>query len=811
MYVCVCVCVCCTGENSPHDFVNPYQLEAEDEDDDDDTSLPDSQRIDFTCSTRSRNGSPLDRSASPIPAFLSQLKAVAGKSVDADAPPGERGSPLQLDSDNTRSSPLDEEGSVEGRRGGRFRSGSGLSRRSAITKNNKDRLMSSRDRARSRSHSGTRVPGPRVSNSRSLDDNHVTPTPPGEAEHARTASIPGIKIRKASTQVTPGPQLAQSVPIQRHHIPIATTTGLTHTPTTSHTITSPAPLATTSPDDSEPESNRSYVIPQQMHNSDSDTIPVVTDDEALLNSIAGGKVDVEMSLSPSLLRRHLNSNNNRRSGGGSPSITPPQHHHRSRSTSPEPTPTQRPVPRPRKTTPAPQDDGAVHATPFLDEFRKVQTLPQDKSDSFTKKTSPISSPASLPRALTPERKQEVRPVISSKDKDLFRKVGAPPSKPPAVWKGGEGRGQGSEEFKKVGVAVSTKPQPSSSELKTQPSSKEQEVKERVEREMVVPVMTTPLFSPPTHPPPSKPSVPARKRVLPTTPPEDHPPPTSTTSISHSGQPEAKPLHSRKTISDIGKQPSTTSSIISETSTTSEPSHHSSSAAAAAAAADSTSISSSGSGDSHPSRHSLELGVEDPHSNPPPPHVQPLSPLPSTLPPPPEQQPPSLPTTTTTSPTSTTAAADTRLSSRGFSRRNATRVSRNKRPPPQLGQTTGEDNSVENPGPQDADDKNDDDDLNQPRFRTRSGAVRNSGAGRPQRGLRGTAAGRGGTEGKHHLNTFEEEGEDEREERLGSRSRGSTVNSRDRGLARKARTAAVASNREGQGQLTTPTFKTDGEN
>lgn len=144
-------------------FVNPYQLEAEDQDDDDESSL--------VPSTSGRQAAEL----------------VDYKSLDSSSSP-------VAGADESQPRAFKEGGKIRSRE-------SGLSRRSAISKADKNRLLGSRERARSRSRSGSRVPGPSVS-SPSLDKSSGGPQP---------AKIPSIKIRKPST---PAPELGADQPPQ---------------------------------------------------------------------------------------------------------------------------------------------------------------------------------------------------------------------------------------------------------------------------------------------------------------------------------------------------------------------------------------------------------------------------------------------------------------------------------------------------------------------------------------------------------------------------------------------------------------------
>ena len=732
----------------------------EDEDDDDD-SMAGSQRLSFSPSL---DGSYTDRTSPSLFSKLEEYKASKQSSNEFTEKPG----------GITRS-----------------RQGSGLSRRSAINKANRDRFLSSRDRARSRSHSGSRVPGPSATGSGTSEHEELSGT---ETQHVRTGSIPGITIRKPSTQSPP----VGSPAYEPRVTPISTDL-----------------------DDSEPEPSVIHQI-LKADSTDSDII------------ISGGIIDVEKSVSPIAFSRPPRSDVDSSPSSASQSPQLP------RATAPRPTPPARkpplmdkpaaPVPRPRRNVA--EDKPAEHhalvtdefrkvPSPLGDDFRKVGASPvmgstpervQSSAHDDFKKTgaspvmgrkkvqSPVqdefrkigsSQVASSHR--TPERKAESPahdefrkiggasprsgleriggvPLPSMDDPDLFKKVGKPPAKPPAELKGGADTHKSADDsdLKKVsldrlktGVSLSKSLDDRNfSELKKAPVREEVKVETSVALTSAAPPQT----SSPKYQPPVKPVAPTRRRVL----------PAVTTQ-----QQDILSTDPRKNINDIGKQDSvlSTGSVMSEVSTTLETDH---------SVMDSpTSVTSSGSSDGQ----TTEVGT----------YQRPLDPdLTATLVS--DSTPTSLVPDSASTPTETSVSdlasppSSSERPARAFTRKNATRVSRNRRPSPQpqVGDEDSKPDSAEDPSP---------------RFRARSGMV-----SRPARRPRGGQRGSGGevSSGGDHVGPATAKLAEEEEEQLRG-ARGSSLSNQDRGLARRARIAA-AQQREAAGQHThTPKYKTDGEN
>lgn len=258
-------------------FVSPYQLEVEDQDDDDD---------DETRFTPSPSGSQQDTSSATN--LLKSLKA-ASKDLEFDLSPA-------------LSDPEDPRPRANSDGGGRIRSrSSGLSRHRAISKADKSRLLSSRERARSRYRSGSQVPGPSLTSAAS------------SSQHDPLASsLPAIKVRKPSTQGAPMSYHSQSMPRETQPPADGLMFGRTKSvPTkqlpeegvafgrTKSVPTDPQLLEST--EDSGSESGRSYII-KQMHDVPSSDSDIMTVEGMMPESLS--RIDVEESVRPGMVEAY---------------------------------------------------------------------------------------------------------------------------------------------------------------------------------------------------------------------------------------------------------------------------------------------------------------------------------------------------------------------------------------------------------------------------------------------------------------------------------------------------------------------------
>ena len=374
--------------------MSPYQLEVEDQDDDDE---------DMSHFTASPSGSQRDKS-SPTD-LLRGLKA-ASKELDFDVSPG-----LSNFSDS------DDSHSRDGGVRPRSRS-SGLSRRSAISKADKGRLMRSRENARSRYRSGSQVPGPSLAAA-------VNST----ADDPLSNSLPSIKVRKPSTTQAAANSTQsmpresgltfgriQSVPQE----PEVLVEGLEFARTKS-VPTDPVQLG--SAEDSGSESNRSYII-RQMHDipsSDSDIMMV----EGLVPESVSG-IDVLESIQPEPFRRQSPSGSLDRASREIKSSQSPTAEFKKVGTHAAQDEFK------KVGTPSAQDEFKKVGTPAAqDEFKKVGT--PAAQDEFKK----IGTPAAqddFKKTGTPQARDEFKKIVSPAVEDEFTKIGS----------------SARDEFKKVG-------------------------------------------------------------------------------------------------------------------------------------------------------------------------------------------------------------------------------------------------------------------------------------------------------------------------------------------------------------------------
>ena len=305
------------GDTITSDFVNPYQLSAEDTDNDDDdaNSLSGSySQLNFTGSTEN---------ISPSSTLLNQLKASP-----------ELGFGSYSDSEDQRPKSIGSRRSLSRK--------SGLTRKMAMSGNEKNRLKRSRDRARSRS-------GSRGASSGNHNISPISSMEPSEARvestvHPITSSVPSIKIRKPSIQQGP-----ESLP--------------------SRLISSPD-------SDGDLTTNRQKIIVQQAASSfDSDIMEIGTSTSAVMMNI-----DPEESINTLNMAKFRKRSE---SPASSPERVPAQ------SKSPIP------APRPRSRN---QQEPEKKIDEVFDEFKKVlspQSHAEDMPspwDEFKKVSSVASHP-----------------------------------------------------------------------------------------------------------------------------------------------------------------------------------------------------------------------------------------------------------------------------------------------------------------------------------------------------------------------------------------------------------------------------------
>ncbi len=449
-------------------------------------------------------------------------------------------------------------------------SGMGLARRRAISKADKSRLMSSRERARSTSRrQGSGVPSP------TLSGGGGSPAPPtkmsdGESD-GNQPGVPSIKIRKPSTQALPYSDRTQSLPCE---LPLQ-----------------PIPNGDS---DTEAESNKGFKVVRQMQKMSSTESDVMVVGSEYLPSSSLANVEHSITAASAAAARSQWTSNNRSSSsssspehasmqkstpGGSPRVrsnSKPEGHQavlkkeKSPATmsSNQSTPDKKATPdlfrkvggasssSEAKTTPSSERHNGDASDPFKkvgssklpepekspavvkksDPFKKVGSskLPEpENSPAVVKKSDPFKKVGS---SKLPEPEKSPAVVKKSESGDLFRKVGKAPSKSPEVQRSPatEKRSDTSDLFKKVGGPPSKSERSPSLEKKSEDSGdlfrkvggtpkmssekqspKQSPVKDskpelgaKVSEPAVVPVKVAPLMSsPPSHPAPRMPSPP----------------------------------------------------------------------------------------------------------------------------------------------------------------------------------------------------------------------------------------------------------------------------------------------------------------